>query len=396
MSPDAGHHRTTDRHDRGCSPPRPGATGPLAGVRVVELASLAPAPFGCMVLADLGADVVRVDRPGGPVVGRLTPGATGPVQRGRRAVVLDLKSPAGVADLLRLVERADVLVEAYRPGVAERLGLGPRVCRDRNPRLVYARMTGWGQDGPLATRAGHDIDYIAVAGALEPLGRAGDRPYAPANLLGDFAGGGMLLVTGVLAALLERERSGVGQVVDVAMVDGSALLTTFLHGLVDAGQWSAPRGHNLLDGGAPFYDTYRTADDRFVAVGALEPAFYAALLTGLGLADAADLPDQYDRAGWPELRRRFAERFAARTRDEWTGVFADSDACVAPVLTPTEAHRHPHNAARHTFVEVGGVRQPAPAPRFDRTPTATPRPAPDPARDRVGLSAVLAGWPARR
>ncbi|MEV4481917.1 CaiB/BaiF CoA transferase family protein [Micromonospora coxensis] len=369
-------------------------TGPLAGVRVVELASLAPAPFGCMVLADLGADVVRVDRPGGPGAGRLAAPQGGPLQRGRRVVALDLKSPAGVADLLRLVERADVLVEAYRPGVAERLGLGPQTCQERNPRLVYARMTGWGQQGPLAQRAGHDIDYIAVAGALEPLGRAGERPHAPLNLIGDFAGGGMLLAVGVLAALLERERSGVGQVVDAAMVDGSALLTSFLHGMLGAGLWPAPRGGNLLDGGAPFYDTYRTADDGFMAVGALEPAFYAALLAGLGLAEE-DLPAQYDPSGWPQLRRRFTERFAQRTRDEWSEVFADLDACVAPVLAPTEAHRHPHNAARDTFVTVDGEVQPAPAPRFGRTPAPVPRPAPDPQRDLLDVATVVEGWPAR-
>ncbi|MFC0507762.1 CaiB/BaiF CoA transferase family protein [Micromonospora costi] len=374
--------------------PGPGG-GPLAGVRVVELASLAPAPFGCMVLADLGADVVRVDRPGGPAAGRLAAPVGGPLQRGRRVTALDLKSADGVADLLRLVERADVLVEAYRPGVAERLGFGPETCRARNPRLVYARMTGWGQDGPLASRAGHDIDYIAVAGALEPLGRAGERPHAPLNLIGDFAGGGMLLAVGVLAALLERERSGAGQVVDAAMVDGSALLTAFLHGMLSTGLWSAPRGRNLLDGGAPFYDTYRTADGGFVAVGALEPAFYAALLTGLGLADDPDLPAQYDPAGWDEMRRRFAERFASRTRDEWTAVFADLDACVAPVLAPGEAHRHPHNAARGTFVEVGGEVQPAPAPRFDRTPAPPPVPAPDPDRDVLPVSSVLEAWPPR-
>jgi crotonobetainyl-CoA:carnitine CoA-transferase CaiB-like acyl-CoA transferase len=257
---------------------------------------------------------------------------------------------------------------------------------------VYARMTGWGQDGPLAGRAGHDIDYIAVAGALEPLGRAGDRPYAPLNLLGDFAGGGMLLAVGVLAALLERERSGAGQVVDAAMVDGSALLTTFLHGMLEAGAWSAPRGHNLLDGGAPFYDTYRTADGGFMAVGALEPAFYEELLAGLGLTGDSDLPARNDRAGWDTLRRRFAERFAQRTRDEWTAAFGGLDACVAPVLSPLEAQGHPQNRARGTFVEVGGVRQPAPAPRFDRTPAAAPAPAPDPRRDAVTVATVLAGW----
>ncbi|WP_411710985.1 CaiB/BaiF CoA transferase family protein [Micromonospora musae] len=369
--------------------------GPLAGVRVVELASLAPAPFGCMVLADLGADVVRVDRPGGPASGRLAAPVTGPLQRGRRVTGLDLKTPDGVAALLSLVERADVLVEAYRPGVAERLGFGPEPCLARNPGLVYARMTGWGQDGPLAPRAGHDIDYIAVSGALEPLGRAGERPYPPTNLIGDFAGGGMLLAVGVLAALLERERSGVGQVVDAAMVDGSALLTAFLHGMIGTGAWSAPRGGNLLDGGAPFYDTYRTADGGFLAVGALEPAFYAALLTGLDLADDPDLPAQYDPAGWGELRRRFAERIAGRTRDEWAAVFADLDACVAPVLAPGEAHRHPHNAARGTFVAVGREIQPAPAPRFDRTPAPPPTPAPDPERDALPVHTILNTWPPR-
>jgi crotonobetainyl-CoA:carnitine CoA-transferase CaiB-like acyl-CoA transferase len=370
----------------------PGSAGPLAGVRVIELASLAPAPFGCMMLADLGADVVRVDRPPGDGRLRLAPPVDAPIQRNRRVVVLDLKSPDGVADLLCLVDRADVLVEPYRPGVAERLGFGPEPCMRRNPRLVYARMTGWGQDGPLAGRAGHDIDYIAVAGALEPLGRAGDRPYAPLNLLGDFAGGGMLLAVGVLAALLERERSGAGQVVDTAMVDGSALLTTFLHGMLEAGAWSAPRGHNLLDGGAPFYDTYRTADGGFMAVGALEPPFYAELLAGLGLTEDPDLPAQGDRTGWETLRRRFAERFAQRTRDEWTTVFSELDACVAPVLSPLEAHGHPQNRARGTFVDVGGVRQPAPAPRFGRTPAAAPAPAPDPRREAVTLATVLEEW----
>jgi alpha-methylacyl-CoA racemase len=356
-------------------------SGPLAGIRVVELAGLAPAPFGCMVLADLGADVIQVDRPGGGLVP-----PPGPMGRGRRTITLDLKTEAGVAGLKRLAARADVLVEGFRPGVAERLGFGPADCEKINSRLVYARMTGWGQDGPLAARAGHDIDYIAVAGALEPIGRAGQRPHAPLNLIGDFAGGGMLLAVGVLAALLERERSGCGQVVDAAMVDGSALLTAFLHGMAGAGLWPFPRGENLLDGGAPFYDTYETSDGGFVAVGAIEPAFYAALLTGLGLAPA-DLPGQHDRDGWPVLRERFAAAFASRTRDEWDRVFAGTDACVAPVLTPAEAPVHPHNRARGTFVEVGGVPQPAPAPRFARTPTAVPSvPA------TATVDEVLEGW----
>jgi len=353
---------------------------PLDGIRMIELESLVPAPFGCMMLADLGADVVRIDRPAHD--GLVPP--PGPLDRNRRTVVLDLKTAAGVDDLLRLVARADVLVEAFRPGVAERLGFGPETCDQINPRLVYARMTGWGQDGPLAARPGHDIDYIAVAGALEPLGRAGERPHAPMNLVADLAGGGMLLAVGVLSALVERSRSGRGQVVDAAMVDGSALLTSFLHGMLGAGLWPNPRGANLLDGGAPFYDTYRTADGGFMAVGALEPPFYAALLSGLGLTG---LPAQYDESGWPVLRERFAERFAQRTRAEWAEIFAGSDACVTPVLAPAEAPDHPHNRARGTFVEVGGETQPAPAPRFGRTPAAKPQVA-----RPATVAEVLAGW----
>ncbi|HTW03730.1 MAG TPA: CaiB/BaiF CoA-transferase family protein [Streptosporangiaceae bacterium] len=348
--------------------------GPLNGIRVIELASLAPAPFACMILSDLGADVVRVER-----TEACGPGAAAPVDplvRGRRSIGINLKDPAGAELLLRLAERADVLVEGFRPGVAERLGFGPQACAKRNPRLVYGRMTGWGQDGPLAPTAGHDIDYIAVSGALALVGREGERPVPPVNLLGDFGGGGMLLALGVLAALLERERSGLGQVVDAAMVDGSALLTSFVYGLRALGAWQDRRGVNLLDTGAPFYDTYQTADGGYVAVGALEVKFYAELLAGLGLSDAG-LPGQHDRAGWPVLRARFAEAFATRTRDEWAGVFAASDGCVAPVLGPAEAPGHPHNAARGTFADVGGVVQPAPAPRFSRTaagvPAAPPR-----------------------
>ncbi|MBO0774726.1 MAG: CoA transferase [Actinobacteria bacterium] len=358
--------------------------GPLDGVRVVEIASLAPAPFGCMVLSDLGADVLRVDRmspPGAPVAGG------GPLERGRRSIALNLRDADGLDILLRLADGADVLVEGFRPGVAERLGFGPGVCAQRNPRLVYARMTGWGQDGPLAATAGHDIDYIAVAGTLHPIGRAGERPVPPLNLVGDFGGGGMLLAVGVLAALLERERSGLGQVVDAAMVDGSALLAAFIHGLHAAGAWRDERGVNLLDGGAPFYDTYQTADGRHVAVGALEDRFYAELIAGLGLAGAA-LPSRHDTANWPVLRARFAEVFASRTQAEWTQVFARTDACVAPVLRLAEAPGHPHNQARGTFTEVGGVSQPAPAPRFRRTPAGPPRPAVPPGAD---TAAILAG-----
>jgi crotonobetainyl-CoA:carnitine CoA-transferase CaiB-like acyl-CoA transferase len=353
--------------------------GPLDGVRVIEIASLAPAPFGCMILADLGADVLRVER-----AENCGPAAAAPVDplcRTRRSIGLNLKDPAGIRVLLRLAEDADVLVEGFRPGVTERLGFGPADCAQRNPRLIYARMTGWGQDGPLAATAGHDIDYIGVSGALEPIGRAGQRPVPPLNLVADFGGGGMLLALGVLAALLERERSGLGQLIDAAMVDGSALLTSFFYGLRAAGVWQDERGTNLLDGGAPFYDTYQTADGRYLAVGSLEPKFYAALLAGLGLADEAGLPGQYDRAGWPVLRARFTDAFLARTQAEWTEIFASTDACVAPVLSPADAPTHPHNAARGTFIQVGGVTQPAPAPRFGRTAAGAPQPPPRPGTD---------------
>jgi alpha-methylacyl-CoA racemase len=359
--------------------------GPLAGIGVLEIASLAPAPFCCMILSDLGADVLRVDR--AEHCGPAAAAPADPLSRGRRSIGLNLRDGDGAGLLLRLAESADVLVEGFRPGVTERLGFGPQACARRNPRLVYARMTGWGQDGPLAATAGHDIDYIGVSGALYPIGRAGERPVPPLNLVGDFGGGGMLLAFGVLAALLERQQSGLGQVVDAAMVDGSALLSSFLYGLRATGAWQDARGVNLLDGGAPFYDTYQTADGEYLAVGALEPKFYAELLAGLGL-DGADLPAQYDRAGWPELRDRFAAAFRQRTRDEWAAAFAGSDACVAPVLSPAEAPAHPHNAARGTFVEVAGVVQPAPAPRFTRTPAGPPAAPPRPGAD---TDAVLSG-----
>jgi alpha-methylacyl-CoA racemase len=338
---------------------------------VIEIASLGPGPFCAMVLADLGAEVVRVDRKeaatGAPLAG------VDPLNRGRRSLALDLKHPDAAAVVLRLVARADVLLEGFRPGVAERLGIGPEACMGRNPRLVYGRVTGWGREGPLAPRAGHDIDYLALAGALHPIGRAGAPPTPPLNLVADFGGGGMLLLAGVLAALWERERSGRGQVVDAAMVDGSALLCAMFYGMRAAGAWSDERGTNLLDSGAPFYDCYRTADGGYMAVGALEPQFFLALLTGLGI-DPNSVPFQYDRDGWPELRERFGAAFLTRTREEWTEVFSGLDACVAPVLSMAEAAGHPHNAARRTFVEVGGVLQPAPAPRFERTPAGDPAP----------------------
>jgi alpha-methylacyl-CoA racemase len=340
--------------------------GPLHGVKVLEVAGLAAAPLGCTILADLGADVLRVDRVGG---------GADPLGRGRRSIALDLKAAEAAEILLRLASTRDVLVEAFRPGVAERLGFGPAACSARNPGLIYARMTGWGQDGPLAQTAGHDIDYIAISGALSLVGRAGERPVPPVNLVGDFGGGGMLLAIGVLAALVERERSGQGQVIDVAMVDGSALLTAYFHVFSAAGSWQPQRGSNLIDGGAPFYDTYQTADG-YLAVGAIEPRFYAVLLAGLGLAEDESLPDRDDRASWPALRERFASVIAGRTTAQWTEVFAGTDACVAPVLSLAEAVKHPHNQARGTFTEVGGVTQPAPAPRFSRTPASQPQPAP--------------------
>jgi crotonobetainyl-CoA:carnitine CoA-transferase CaiB-like acyl-CoA transferase len=352
--------------------------GPLYGVRVIEIASLAPAPFGCMILSDLGADVVRVERPAS--CGANLPDPVDPLTRGRKSIGLNLKDAAGIDLLLKLTESADVLVEGFRPGVAERLGFGPVVCAGRNPRLIFARMTGWGQEGPLAATAGHDIDYIGISGALYPIGRAGERPVPPLNLVGDFGGGGMLLAVGVLAALVERERSGLGQVVDAAMVDGSALLTSFIYGLRARGVWRDERGVNLLDGGAPFYDTYATSDGKYVAVGALEPQFYAALLTGLGLSNDG-LPAQLDVSGWPILRAKFTEVFAQRTRDGWVEAFAGTDACVAPVLSPAEAPAHPHNSARGVFADVGGVIQPAPAPRFHRSGVDEPAPPRRPGAD---------------
>lgn len=342
-------------------------TGPLAGTLVVEVAAIGPAPFASMVLADLGAGVIRLERPdavGDP--------RTDPLLRSRAAVIgLDLKAPGGVERALSLIDHADVLIEGFRPGVAERLGIGPEDCLSRNRRLIYGRMTGWGQTGPRSGEAGHDIDYVAVAGALHPIGPSAEPPPPPLNLVGDFGGGGMLLVVGVLAALLERGRSGRGQVVDAAMVDGAALLTTMIHGMAATGLWSDERQDNLLDGAAPFYRCYRTSDGRFMAVGALEPRFYAELLDGLGLAEAG-LPAQYDRSGWPVLAQRFAEVFSGRTRSEWTAVFEGGDACVAPVLALSEAPVDPHMVQRNAFVSVEGVLQPAPAPRFSRTPAAGP------------------------
>jgi alpha-methylacyl-CoA racemase len=349
--------------------------GPLNGVRIVELAGIGPAPYGVMLLADLGAEVIRVDRAAAGEQLGAEASMVG-LSRNRRSIAVDLKHPDGVALVERLVAGADVLVEGFRPGVAERLGLGPDALRERDPRLVYARVTGWGQDGPLAPRAGHDIDYAAIAGILHTVGPADRPPVPPVNYLADFAGGGAFLAIGVLAALVERSVSGEGQVIDVAMLDGAASLTAFVHGLLALGAWNTQRGTNLLDGGAPYYDTYRCADGRFVAIGALEPRFFAELCQRLEL-DPAEWP-QHDATAWPEQKRRLAELIATRDRDHWAELFADSDACVAPVLDPLEAPRHPHNVARGTFSEAFGTVQPAPAPRFSRTPGAIDRPPPRP------------------
>ncbi|WP_229402931.1 CaiB/BaiF CoA transferase family protein [Micromonospora okii] len=371
-------------------------SGPLAGVRVLELAGIGPGPFAAMLLADLGADVVRVDR---PEPGALSPGdpRRDLLNRGKRSVVVDLKHPDGAEVVLALAERAAILIEGWRPGVAERLGVGPQDALERNPGLVYGRMTGWGQQGPLARAPGHDIGYIAVAGALHPIGRPGGPPQIPLNLVGDFGGGALYLVVGCLAALHVAGSTGRGQVVDAAIVDGTAHLTTMFAGLLAGGAWQPERGRNLLDGGAPFYDVYATADGGHMAVGALEPRFYAELLRLLGLAEA-DLPAQHDVAGWPVLRARFAEVFAGRTRDEWATLFEGTDACVAPVLSLAEAQHHPHLVARATFEEHFGVRQPAVAPRLSRTPGAVGGSPPTPGADTEtvltewGLGADLRRW----
>jgi alpha-methylacyl-CoA racemase len=335
------------------------AGGPLAGVRVLELAGLAPGPFAGMMLADHGAEVLRVDRVATVAKNGDRP-RTDVMDRGKRTIGLDLKSPEGVAAFKELAAKADVVIEVFRPGVAERLGIGPDDLRAVNERLVYGRMTGWGQDGPLAQTAGHDIDYIAIAGVLSTLGREGEKPTPPINILGDFAGGGLMLAYGVLLALFERERTGVGQVVDAAMVDGAAILFAMFYQGAQTGFWG-PRGTNLLDTGAPMYDTYETSDGRHLAVGSLEPAFWAELVSRTGLTD---LPSRDDRANWPEIRERLATAFLSKTRAEWEEIFEGSDACVSPVLDMDEAARHPHNTARGTFVEVGGVTQPVPAPRL--------------------------------
>jgi alpha-methylacyl-CoA racemase len=365
-------------------------TGPLAGVRVVELVGIGPGPFAGMLLADLGADVIRVDRPGGNALQVSVP-EKDILSRGRPSVCVNLKDPRGIEVVLELVEKADILIEGFRPGVTERLGLGPEECLARNPKLVYGRMTGWGQDGPYAPTAGHDINYISVAGALDTIGRAGDPPQIPLNLLGDFAGGSMYLVTGVLAALVHARAGGEGQVVDAAITDGVAHLLAMPIGMMQIGSWNAERGTNLLDSGAPFYDVYETSDGRWMSVGGLEPQFYAAMEQVLkdAVPGSETLPDRYDLAEWPALRKALAEAFRTKTQAEWTALFVGTDACVAPVVPIDEAAQHPHNVARGTYVEHEGLVQPAPAPRFSRTPANLTT---SPVRAGTNTAEALAAW----
>jgi alpha-methylacyl-CoA racemase len=362
-------------------------------VRVLELPNIGPVQFAGMLLADLGAEVLRLDRASSVASGQGTMPASpyASLDRGRRSAGVDLKHPDGVATVLRLCERADVLIEGFRPGVAERLGVGPEDCRARNARLVYGRMTGWGQSGPLSGDPGHDINYIALAGVLHHIGPAGGPPVPPINLIGDFGGGGLLLAFGLLAALVERSTSGEGQVVDAAMVDGSAALMSVFVGLDAMGFWSEERGTNLLDGGAHFYGAYETADGKWISIASYEPQFYAELarlLAPLGFADL-DPATQMDRSTWPGLKVRFAALFRTRTRDDWVSFFAGHEVCFAPVLTMREARAHPHNVARATFIEVDGAPQPAPAPRFDRSRPSTPRPPVVPGAD---TDVALADW----
>jgi alpha-methylacyl-CoA racemase len=363
--------------------------GPLTGVKVVEIASIGPGPWCAMMLSDMGAEVIRVDRvdnAGVPVVAGKPYDFVN--RRGRRSIGVDLKSPGGAEVVLRLVDRADALIEGSRPGVAESLGIGPEECLARNPALVYGRMTGWGQEGPLAQQPGHDLNYIALSGLLHAIGPARGRPMPPLNLVGDFGGGGLLLAFGIAAGLIEAARSGRGQVVDAAMLDGTNLLGSMFHGLRQIGAWQDRRESNRLDGGAPFYGTYETSEGRWVAIAANEPKFYAVLIEALGLADT-ELPAQGDQARWPELRARFAAIFRTRTRDEWVEVFRPLDTCFSPVLTLDEAPTHEHGAARSSFVPVDGVLQAAPAPRFARTPGAVAGPAAHPGEH---TDEVLNAW----
>ncbi len=360
--------------------------GPLSGIKVLEFEAIGPGPFAGMLLADMGADVLVVDRPAPGDLGLKRERWNDVMMRGKRSVTLDLKSQDAAAAALELASRTDALIEGFRPGVMERLGLGPDACLKRNPKLVYGRMTGWGQDGPLAARAGHDINYIALAGVLHAFGRKGQAPVPPLNLLGDFGGGGMLLGFGIACALLHAQKTGQGQVVDAAMVEGASLLAAMFSGFLAAGRWTEERGGNILDTGAPWYDCYETKDGKYVAIGAIEAKFFEELVRRLRLSG---LPPQNDRTRWPEMREAFARSFKSKTRDEWCTVFEGSDACFAPVLTWSEARRHPHNASRRNFVTMANVEQPAPAPRFSRTLAAVGRPPPE--RGEGGEQA-LADW----
>ncbi len=349
--------------------------GPLAGVKIIEIAGIGPGPFCAMMLADMGADVIRVDRANYVRGGDPAAPPADVMNRGRRSIGVDLKSPGGVETVLRLVESADGIIEGFRPGVAERLGIGPDTCMARNPRLAYGRMTGWGQDGPYSQAAGHDINYISLAGALEPMGRKGEAPVPPLNLVGDFGGGGLMLAFGMVCAVLEARSSGKGQVVDAAMVDGAAALMTFIHGFRAMGIWNDERGTNLLDTGAHFYDVYETSDGKYVSIGSIEPQFYAELREKLGLDDP-EWDAQMSRSEWGPLKEKLRAIFLSRTRDDWCELMEGSDVCFAPVLTMAEAPEHPHNVARGTFTEVAGVVQPRPAPRFSRTDSSIQRPPP--------------------
>jgi alpha-methylacyl-CoA racemase len=362
--------------------------GPLAGYKIIELAGIGPGPFAAMMLADLGAEVVRVDRNQNAGLGDQDTPPADLLNRGRRSIAVDLKHPEGIETVLALVDQADALIEGFRPGVTERLGLGPDVCLERRPSLVYGRITGWGQDGPYSHTAGHDINYIALAGALESIGRRGGPPSVPLNLVGDFGGGGMLMALGICAGLLEAAKSGRGQVVDAAMVDGAALLMTMFHSFRAMGILDPERGTNMLDSGAHFYDVYETADGKFVSIGSIEPQFYAELLAKTGL-DAEELPWQHDKSHWPALKEKLAAVFRTRTRDQWCEVMEGSDVCFAPVLTLVEAPEHPHNVHRSTFTEVAGVVQPAPAPRFSRTPPEIQSPPPHAGQH---TDEILADW----
>ncbi|MCH2172801.1 CoA transferase [Myxococcota bacterium] len=350
--------------------------GPLQGMKIIEITGIGPGPFAGMMLADMGAEILRIDR-AHQASADLDRARNDYLSRGRRSIAVDLKNPEGIDTVLRLIERADGLFEGFRPGVMERLGLGPDVCLERNPGLVYGRMTGFGQDGPLAHAAGHDINYIALSGALAHIGRKGHPPTPPLNLVGDFGGGGMLLAFGMVCALLERERSGRGQVVDAAMVDGSALLLTILHSAFQSGSWSAERGTNILDSGSHFYDAYETRDGKWISIGSIEPQFYEELLERTGLSEET-LPPQMDRSSWESMSERMADVFRTKTRDEWCEIMEGTDVCFAPVLDMGEAPEHPHNKARETFVSPGGRTQAAPAPRFSRTEPKLSLPPPLP------------------